>query len=277
MYQVNSGVLVERMIQPNTHIKFWQPSCATSGTTPCDPKTANYQGKRYLVLGRERKSQYTKHEFKLDLPYDFLGVPTESKFCGNTVNVNTVSFRQYLEFLGRKYCSDRGRLVGNFQRNVEIDTRAVPEYNDVDLNQWRAKDQTEKREREPSLLDETQDIKCEPESDRISIDELSLLHPYNGRVTINTGAGKDVLSINGMVGKVDSSKENYLVADLGADGNMLSMGAALGIGVERGKLMSGVVFNNVRGAGKVCFRAGDFRSLRCVGNVRQVTIFKGSR
>lgn len=277
MYQANSGVLVERMIQPNTPIKFWQPSCATQGTSPCDHKTANYQGKRYLVLGRERKSQYTRHEFKLDLPYDFLGVPTESKFCGNTINVNTVSFRQYLEFLGRKYRSDRGRLVGNFQRNVEIDTRAVPRYNDVDPNQWRAKDQTSKREREPSQLDETQDIKCDPESDRISIDELSLLHPYNGRVTINTGAGKDVLSINGMIGKVESNKENYLVADLGADGNMLSMGAALGIGAERGKLMSGVVFDNTGGAGRVCFRAGDFRSLRCVGNVRQVTIFKGSR
>ncbi|KAJ7386528.1 hypothetical protein OS493_008664 [Desmophyllum pertusum] len=181
MYQVNSGVLVERMIQPNTPIKFSQPSCTTPGTTPCDPKTTDYKEKRYLALGRQRKSTYTKHEFKLDFPYDFLGIPTESKFCGNTINVNTVSFRQYIEFLGRKYRSDRGRLVGNYQRNVEIDTRTVPQYNDVDLNQWRAKDQSVKRGRERSQLDETQDIKCEPDSDRISIDELAQLSPQNGK------------------------------------------------------------------------------------------------
>lgn len=277
MYQVNSGVLVERQIQPNTPIKFWQPSCASTNAAPCDPKTFNYKGKRYLVLGRQRKSLYTKHEFKLELPYDFLGVPTESKFCGNTININTVTFRQYLEILWRKYRSDRGRLVGNYQRNVEIDTRVVPQYNDVNVNQYRARDQTDKREREQSLLDEIEDIKCVPESDRISIDELTQLSPRYGKVTINTGAGRDVLSINGMVGTVESSKGDYLVADLGADGNMLSMGAALGFNAKRGEVVSGVKFDNTRGMGRVCFRKGDFRSLRCVGNVRQVTIFKGSR
>lgn len=132
MYQANSGVLIERMIQPNTQIKFWQPSCAVPSTSPCDPKKATYKGKNYLVLGTQRKSSYTEHEFKLDVPYDFFGAPTESKFCGNTINVNTVAFGEYLEVLARKYRSDRGRLVGNYQRNVEIDTRTVPQYNDVD-------------------------------------------------------------------------------------------------------------------------------------------------
>ncbi|XP_078353902.1 uncharacterized protein LOC144638585 [Oculina patagonica] len=78
MYQVNSGVLIERMIQPNTPIKFWQPSCSTPGTTPCDPKTKNYQGKHYLVLGRERQSHYTKHEFELEMHNDFFGVSRRS-------------------------------------------------------------------------------------------------------------------------------------------------------------------------------------------------------
>ncbi|KAJ7386526.1 hypothetical protein OS493_008662 [Desmophyllum pertusum] len=159
----------------------------------------------------------------------------------------------------------------------EIDTRTVPQYNDVNLNQWRAKDQSVKRERERSQLDETQDIKCEPDSDRISIDELAQLSPQNGKVTINTGAGKDVLSINAMIGKVYSNKRDYLVADLGADGNMLSMGAALGIGAKRGSFVAGVVFDNTGGAGKSGFRKEDFRSYRCVGHVKHVTIFKGSR
>ncbi|KAL9950616.1 hypothetical protein ACROYT_G043139 [Oculina patagonica] len=92
----------------------------------------------------------------------------------------------------RKYGRSRGQLVGNYQRNVEIDTRTVPQYNDVDLDQWSAKYQTVKREREPSQRDEAQEIECAPESDRISIDELSLLNPHNGRVTINTGALKQI-------------------------------------------------------------------------------------
>ena len=133
MYQVNSGVLVERTIRPNTPIKFKQPSCEVPNKTSCDPKQTIYKRKNYLVLGRERESTYTKHQFKLDYPYDFLGYPIESKFCGNTINVNTVSFRQYMEFFWRKYGGRRRYKVGDYQRNVEIDTRTVPQYNDVDL------------------------------------------------------------------------------------------------------------------------------------------------
>ncbi|KAL9950615.1 hypothetical protein ACROYT_G043138 [Oculina patagonica] len=278
MYQLNSGVLLEKHIQPNTPIKFWQPSCAAPGTAPCDPKTANYQEKRYFVLGQKR--QFTNPKFKLDLPYDFLGVPTESKFCGNTINVNTVSFQEYLRSLLRTFPSRGrwehfGRAYGNYQRNVEIDTRTVPQYNNVDLNQWPTEDQTVKREREPSQLDATQDIKCEPESDRISIDDLSKMNPFNGRVTINTGAGKDVLSINGVIGDGGNSK-NYLVADLGADGNMLSVGAALPKAYNSNSAVVGILLDNSYGLGRLCYRKDNF-ALRCVGNVRNVTIFKGSR
>ena len=141
--------------------------------------------------------------------------------------------------------------------------------------QYRQAAQASKRT--PSYLDETEDIKCDPKSDRISIDELTQLSPHNGRVTINTGAGKDVLSINAMVGRPSDSRTNYVVADLGADGNMLSMGTALGIGRKRGNLVAGVIFDNTGGQGKICFLKENFRTRRCVGNVRQVTIFKGSR
>ncbi|KAJ7386529.1 hypothetical protein OS493_008665 [Desmophyllum pertusum] len=51
----------------------------------------------------------------------------------------------------------------------------------------------------------------------------------------------------------------------------------LGIGAKRGSLVAGVVFDNTGGAGKVCFRKENFRSYRCVGHVKHVTIFKGSR
>ena len=276
MYQINSGVLVQRRITPNTPIRFFQPSCQT-GTPPCDPKTRDYQGKRYFMLGRERKSTYTEHEFTLDLPFDFLGVPLEPKFCGNTINVNTVSFRQYIEFLGKSHRRNLWQTVGIVHRNVEIDTRTVPQYNDADLNQFRAKDKASKRERKASRLDDTEAVKCEPESDRISIDELTRINPVHGQVTINTGAGKDVLMINGMVGNIDYSNKDFLVADLGADGNMLSIGVALGFENKRDKLVAGVWFDNSYGKGQVCYLKGDFMSTTCVGNVKHVTIFKGSR
>jgi len=108
---------------------------------------------------------------------------------------------------------------------------------------------------------------------------LNYIFLSHKKVIINTGAGKDVLSINSMVGKLGDNynREDYLVADLGADGNMLSMGAALGIGQKRGSLVAGVVFDNTGGAGRVCFLKGNFKTEKCVGTVKQVTIFKGSR
>lgn len=152
LYQINSGVLIESTkIRPNTPIKFFQPSCKTD-TAPCDPKTAVYQSKRYLVLGEERRSTYSDSKFQLDVRYDFLGAPLERKFCGNTINVNTGSFREYIEFLSRRY---RMATVGLVHRNVEIDTSAVPQYNDVDLSHFSARDEASKRERKTSHSDDT--------------------------------------------------------------------------------------------------------------------------
>lgn len=108
---------------------------------------------------------------------------------------------------------------------------------------------------------------------------LNYIFLSHKKVIINTGAGKEVLAINSTVGKLGDNynREDYLVADLGADGNMLSMGAALGIGQKRGSLVAGVVFDNTGGAGRVCFLKGNFKTEKCVGTVKQVTIFKGSR
>ena len=126
-------------------------------------------------------------------------------------------------------------------------------------------------------MDDTEAIQCEPESDRISIDELAQLSPNHGKVVINTDAGKDVLSINAMIGKTNYHRNDYLVTDLGADGNMLSMGAALGIDMHKDDLVVGVYFDNSAGQGKVCFMLQDFNFIRCAGTVKHVTIFKGSR
>ena len=128
-----------------------------------------------------------------------------------------------------------------------------------------------------SQLDEVDEVKCEPASYRISIDELALLNPRTGKVTINTGRGKEVLSIQSMVGRPGDSKTDYLVSDLAEDGNLLSVGAALGIGATRGNLVVGVFFDNTGGQGKLCYVKVDFVITRCVGSVKAVTIFKGSR
>ena len=284
MYQVNSGVLISKMIQPDNPIKFWQPSCRT----PCNPKTTTYKNKRYFVLGVERHSTYTKHEFTLDLPHDFVGAPIESKFCGNTININTMIYGQFWDYAGRQKVSIGRAQLGAYQRNVEIDTRTVPKY-DVDLRQFsRGNDKPLKRHKiGQRQKDVVQELTCEPDSDRINIDRLDRLSPWSGIVIIRTGAGRDVLSINGMIGKVhrDYRRENYLDADLGEGVNMLSLGAALNveakngyvIKMERRDFLAGVQFDNTEGNGKVCYIKGDFKSKRCVGNVKGVSIFKGSR
>ena len=273
LYQINSGVLIESTkIRPNTPIKFFQPSCKT-GTAPCDPKTAVYQSKRYLVLGEERRSTYSDSKFQLDVRYDFLGAPLERKFCGNTINVNTGSFREYIEFLSRRY---RMATVGLVHRNVEIDTSAVPQYNDVDLSHFSARDEASKRERKTSHSDDTRAGHCEPESGRISIDELTRINPVHGQVKIDTGAGNDVFVMSGMVGRNEYTKNDFLVVDLGANGNLLSIGATLNIGGKRGSLSSGIFFDNSYGDGDLYFMKGDW-GWRRVGNVKGVTIFKGSR
>ena len=141
-------------------------------------------------------------------------------------------------------------------------------------DQFRLNDQASNRT--SSQLDASEELSCEPESDRISIDELSSLSPWNGRVEVWTGAGKDVLSIQAVIGSPGNGRNTYVLADLGADGNM-SLGAALNIGIEKDSLVAGVVFDNRRGVENICFLLKDFRTIYVVGSVKKVTIFKGSR
>ena len=58
------------------------------------------------------------------------------------------------------------------------------------------------------------------------------------------------------------------------EGNILSFGAALGI--DRGEPLLGVMFTNTGGRGQICYRL-DYKTNRCVGSVRGVSMFKGSR
>ena len=55
---------------------------------------------------------------------------------------------------------------------------------------------------------------------------------------IDTGAGNDVFVMSGMVGRNEYTKNDFLVVDLGANGNLLSIGATLNIGGKRGSLSS---------------------------------------
>ena len=142
-------------------------------------------------------------------------------------------------------------------------------------DQFQLNDQASNRT--SSQLDASEELSCEPESDRISIDELSSLSPLNGRVAVWTGAGKDVLSIQAVIGNPGNGRDTYVLADLGADGNMLSLGAALNIGMDKDSLVAGVVFDNRRGGGNICFLLKDFKTRGCVGWAKKVTIFKGSR
>jgi len=280
MYQVNAGVMIKRRIRPDTQIRFVQPSCVNEGASPCDPKQETYDGKRYLVLGQRRESTDPRPEFSLDMPYDYVGAPTEAKFCGNTINIITTPFRQYIEYLVRR----RLRIsstIGYFHRNIEINTQTVPQYNDVNFGTWRRRSKRAfiskvmKMSANESIADPVVD--CDPSSDRIAIDELDHLDPTTGKIIINTGAGKDVLSLNSMIGDVNSNKQDFIVSDLGEDGNLLSLGVALGIERKRGDLLAGVIFDNTGGNGKICYLKEDLKSKRCVGHVKKVTIFKGSR
>ena len=166
----------------------------------------------------------------------------ERKFCSDTISINTGSFREYIAFLSRKY---RITTVGLVHRNVEIDTStAVPQYNDVNLSPFSTKDEAFKRERKTGHSDDTGADHCEPESDRISIDELTRISPVHGQVKIDTGAGNDVFVMSGVVGRHEYTKNDFLVVDLGTDGNLLSIGATLDIGGKRGSLSSGIFFDN---------------------------------
>lgn len=188
MYQVNSGVLIKKGITPHTPINFVQPSCTTQGTSPCDPKQETFKGKKYFVLGQRRQSTDKRPEFSLDMPYDFIGAPTEPKFCGNTIVINTTPFRKFIECLDKKNKKKTKSSIGPFHRNIDIDTQKVPEYNDVDFASWtRSKrafiGQLTKNRSKTAELDSA----CDPTGDRIVVDELDHLDPNSGKITINTG------------------------------------------------------------------------------------------
>ena len=100
----------------------------------------------------------------------------------------------------------------------------------MDLSHFSARDEASKRERKTSHSDDTRAGHCEPEGDRISIDELTRINPVHGQVKIDTGAGNDVFVMSGMVGRNEYTKIDFLVVDLGGDGNLLSIGATLNIG-----------------------------------------------
>jgi len=213
------------------------------------------------------------------MPYDFIGVPTESRFCGNTITINTRSYRKYIEKLDFELFEwEVKNTIGYFHRNIEIDTTNVPQYNQVNMNEWqRSKRSSISNKTRGHLGDDIDENNCDPQSDRISIDELEYLDPNTGKIKIETGQGNDVLSINSMIGKIDGRKIDFIEADLGAGVNMLSLGTALGVGKKAGELLVGAVFKNTQGQGQICYLYEDFKSLRCVGTVRNVQIFKGSR
>ena len=206
-------MLIEQTILPNRAVKFSQPS-QYNKCSPKEESIAYKQGQRYpfLVPGQKREDTYERRlsKFKLNVPYDALGVPNGPKFCGNTIIVNAKTFNKYLQhYKPHNYRGWRVSELGHRQRNVEIDTRTVPQYNDVNLGswkQWGIKDQDAK------------ELQCEPDSDKISIDEMPYLNV--GGVKIYTGAGKDVLTISGEVGSADlwtgrRGEGNFFVAYLG--------------------------------------------------------------
>ena len=206
-------MFIEQTIRPSRAVKFSQPAQCSK----CSPKEESIvykEGQSYpfLVPGEKRQDAYQKKlsKFKLNVPYDALGVPNGPKFCGNTIIVNAKTFNKYLRHY--KPHSSSGWPVselGHRQRDIEIDTRTVPEYNEVDLDswkQWGIKDQ------------DAEEVQCEPDSDRISIDEMPYLNVQGAKIF--TGAGKDVLTVTGEVGSADlwtgrREEGNFFVADLG--------------------------------------------------------------
>ena len=197
-----------------------------------------------------------------------------------------------------------------FLRSLNIDTRNVPNYREVSFSdqeyqteehhnltsthQWE-QDKEIKQEFEKSSNDKNNKLEkhhdqsvtnpvasvCSPSNDRIEIDLLRKFDSRSGKtVTINTGEGKDILSIGGSVGEPSDPRTTILKVNLGstAEANVLSLGYALNADVAgRKDLIAGVVFDNTGGQGKVCFVKYDLVTLRCVGNVQGVTVLKGSR
>lgn len=307
VFQANTGVfLVGSKIMPSNPITFRQPACTseTASSIRCDPKTKEFHGNKYLVAGNERKSSDSK--YPLDVTSDFLGRPKTERFCGNTICLNAVS---YYRTLSRKGTGVRFPHI----RSLTIDTTSVPEYNKVDVNSFqptssdvqhnetslirdeskklKAKKLSSKNERGKEKSKETvikrSDLEsaqgsagCNPNSDRIEIDELRKFEPGSKKVYIRTGVGKDILSIGGLIGEPNDPRTNILDGNLGeakGEANVFSVGYLLDTDSRRDDLIGGVKFNNTAGEGRVCYLKRDLVTWRCVGKVKGVNIFKGSR
>ena len=208
------------------------------------------------------------------MPYDFIGVPTQSKFCGNTILVNTGTYRRAMESLP----SSIRRGTGLYHRGFDIDTTATPpSYNDVNMNEWDQRTDKKSKIRRKSRKNHDGTDQCKPDSDRILIEELEIMNHNTGKATVNTGDGDDVLTVPSWILMPDNNRQDILVADLGAGNNLLSLGSTISLNRERSKMVAGVVFDNTGGNGKVCYLKADLTTKRCVGTVRGVKMFEGSR
>ena len=312
MFQANTGVfIIGPNIRPSDPITFRQPACTTesASSTPCDPNTKVFHGNKYLVVGTERES--SDNDFPLDVTSDFLGRPKSARFCGNTICLNAMSYYKTLSGSGP------GVSFPDV-RSLTIDTTTVPEYNEVDVSSFKptsrdvqynvtseTRDESKKtkakklsskhkrgskRSKEKvyfagikrSDLESAQgSMGCNPNSDRIEIDELREFEPgSNKKVHIRTGVGKDILSIGGLIGELTDGRTNILDGDLGVaegEANVFSVGYLLDTDRSRADLIGGVRFDNTAGEGRVCYLKRDLVTWKCVGNVRGVNIFKGSK
>ena len=206
------------------------------------------------------------------MPYDFIGVPTESKFCGNTIIVNSGTYHRFMD----KLDSAIRASTGYRHRGFDIDTTAPPpSYNEVSMSSWRGRTTKRSNISRHNIASDGEDNECRPDSDRILLEELEIMDPVAGKGEVKTGDGDDVLTVPARV--LINDREDILVADLGAGNNLLSVGATLDLNREYSDMVAGVVFDNTGGVGKVCYTMADLNDKRCVGTVRGVKVFEGSR
>ena len=304
--------LVGDNILPSDPITFRQPSCTSesASSTPCDHKTKLFHNNKYLVVGTERRS--SDRDFPLDVTSDFIGRPKTATFCGNTVCLNAVSYYKTLSQSGTGVQYRYVRSVRIDTTSVpeynEVDLSSFEPtsrdilYNETTFkgnqksNQSRAKKLFSKHARgnkkskgkfrvNANKRSDSESVpgraSCTPNSDRIEIDELRRFElGSNKKVYIRTGEGKDIFSVGGLIGEPDDGRTNILDADLGtSDGgaDVFSVGYLLDKERARADLIGGVKFDNTAGEGRVCYLKRDLVTWKCVGKVKSVDIFKGSR
>lgn len=312
VYQANTGVfLIGRNIRPSDPVTFIQPACtsATEGSTPCDHNTKTFHGNKYLVVGTERES--ADGSFTLDVTSDFIGRPKTDMFCGNTICLNAVSFYETLSQSGTGVTLRQVRSLRIDTTTIpdynQVDLASFePSSRDVLANskkshskklfrktsqkshcrQKRGKKKSKNRrdctaKKRSNTEEVAASAACNPKNDRIEIDELRRFEPGSDkRVHIRTGDGDDILSIGGLIDEPDDSRTNILDANLGEgenEENVFSIGYLLDTQRSRSDLIAGVKFDNTAGEGLVCYLKRDLDHWKCVGKVKGVDIFKGSK